>query len=116
MCSSGRVRAARGRAAEHGVSRHMKSPLADVAGWEAFRTFEKRGPAEALKSWLEFEGVPCRIEAQLLENGVETDFRLWVEKGLAHRARWIVGQLPVSEAELEFLATGKLRGKEPSGG
>jgi hypothetical protein len=94
----------------------MKSPLADVAGWEAFRTFEKRGPAEALKSWLEFEGVPCRIEAQLLENGVETDFRLWVEKGLAHRARWIVGQLPVSEAELEFLATGKLRGKEPSGG
>ena len=94
----------------------MKSPLEDLALWEGFRTFENRGPAEALKSWLEFEGVPCRIEAQVLENGLESNFRLYVKVGLAHRARWIVGQLPPSEAELEFLATGKLRGKQSSDG
>ncbi len=32
-------------------------------------------------------------------------------KELAHRARWIVAQLPPSDAELDFLATGKLPGQ-----
>ncbi len=31
---------------------------------------------------------------------------------LAHRARWIVAQLPPADAELDFLATGKLPGQE----
>jgi hypothetical protein len=39
------------------------------------------------------------------------EFRAFPDRGsgkLAHRARWIVAQLPLTDAELEFLATGKL--------
>jgi len=42
---------------------------------------------------------------------VETTFVVFVLKKLAHRARWIVAQLPPSDAELDFLATGKLPGQ-----
>jgi len=38
-----------------------------------------------------------------------------VPKVLAHRARWIVAQLPMSDAELEFLATGILPGLSSKG-
>jgi len=38
--------------------------------------------------------------------------RLWVDAALAHRARWLLKLGTVSEAELEYLATGKL----PEGG
>jgi hypothetical protein len=37
---------------------------------------------------------------------------VYVLKKLAHRARWIVAQMPPTDAELEFLATGKLPGQE----
>lgn len=43
---------------------------------------------------------------------METHFVVFVPKKLAHRARWMVAQLPPSDAELEFLATGKLPGQE----
>jgi hypothetical protein len=42
---------------------------------------------------------------------METQFVVFVLKKLAHRARWITAQLPPSDAELEFLATGKLPGQ-----
>ena len=80
--------------------------------WELFRTFPDRGPAETMRSWLEFEGVPCNLEARALENAREGQFCLFVAKSLAHRARWVVAQLPPSDAELEFLATGKFPGQE----
>ena len=37
---------------------------------------------------------------------------VYVLKKLAHRARWIVAQLPPSDAELDFLATGHLPGQQ----
>ncbi|MFM9887520.1 MAG: hypothetical protein ACKVQT_31225 [Burkholderiales bacterium] len=39
-------------------------------------------------------------------------FAVCVLKQLAQRARWIVAQLPPTDAELDFLATGKLPGHE----
>jgi hypothetical protein len=63
-------------------------------------------------SWLEFEGVPSYVEPRALASGLETQFVVYVLKKLAHRARWIVAQLPPSDAELEFLATGKLPGQD----
>jgi hypothetical protein len=80
--------------------------------WELFRVFPERGPANAMRSWLEFEDVPCTIEARALENAREGQFCLFVAKKLAHRARWVVAQLPPTDAELDFLATGKLPGQE----
>jgi len=80
--------------------------------YEEFRSFPDRGPAESLCSWLEFEGVPSYVAPRALSAAMETDFVVFVLKKLAHRARWVVGQLPPSDAELEFLATGKLPGQD----
>ena len=62
-------------------------------------------------SWLEFEGVPSYVEPRGLSASMEAHFVVFVLKKLAHRARWITAQLPPSDAELEFLATGKLPGQ-----
>jgi hypothetical protein len=76
--------------------------------YEDFKVFTDRGSAEAMRSWLEFEGVPCFVDSRQMA----TVFAVCVLKTLAHRARWIVAQLPVTDAELDFLATGKLPGQE----
>jgi hypothetical protein len=85
---------------------------ADPKDWVLFETFPNIGPAEAMRSWLEFEGVPCKVESRALENALEADYCVYVAKVLAHRARWVVAQLPPTDAELEFLATGKLPGND----
>jgi hypothetical protein len=79
--------------------------------WQVFRVYQNLGPAEALRVHLEFEGVPTRVDPRRLENGVETEYCVSVSAALAHRARWIVAQLPPTEEELTFLATGKLPGQ-----
>ena len=76
--------------------------------YEEFKVFTDRASADAMCSWLEFEGVPCFVEARHLTMA----FAVCVLKKLAHRARWIVAQLPPTDAELDYLATGKLPGQE----
>jgi hypothetical protein len=76
--------------------------------YEEFRAFPDRGSAESLRSWLEFEGVPSYVEPR----AQETQFVVYVLRQLAHRARWIVAQMPPTDSELYFLATGKLPGQE----
>jgi hypothetical protein len=80
--------------------------------WESFRAFEDRGGAEALCVQLQHDGVPCKVETRALESGIETHYWVLIPKSLAHRARWITAQLPPTEDELTFLATGKLPGQE----
>lgn len=80
--------------------------------YEEFRAFPDRGSAESFRSWLEFEGVPSYVESRALSSAVETMFVVFVLKKLAHRARWITAQLPPTDAELDFLATGKLPGQD----
>ena len=80
--------------------------------WEAFRAFVDRGVAEALAARLESEGVPSKVEARRLESAVEGNFVVFVARRLAHRARWILAQLPPDEAEVFFMATGLLPGPE----
>ena len=86
--------------------------MLNEGNWELFRAFHDRSPAEALRSWLDFEGVPCMLESRALESAMEGSFCVFVDKSLAHRARWIVAQLPPSDEELDFLATGRLPGQE----
>ena len=80
--------------------------------WESFRGFRERGAAEVLRVQLQHAGVPCKVETRALESGIETHYWVLVPKSLAHRARWITAQLPPTEEELTFLATGKLPGQE----
>jgi hypothetical protein len=80
--------------------------------YEEFRTYPDRGAADAMCSWLEFEGVPAYVRPRALSAAMEAEFVVFVLKKLAHRARWIVQQLPPTDAELEYLATGKLPGQD----
>jgi hypothetical protein len=80
------------------------------ADWELFRSFADLGSAEVMCTWLLREEVPAKVETRSLENGIEAQYCVLVHRSLAHRARWVVAQLPPSEEELDFLATGKLRG------
>lgn len=85
--------------------------MKDQNEWELFKSFSDLGPAEALRARLEFEQVPCKIEARALESGLESRFCVFVARSLAHRARWVVAQLTPTDEELDFLATGKLPGQ-----
>ena len=78
--------------------------------WELFRNFDDLGPAEVMCSWLLREEVPAKVVPRTLENALESSFGVFVARSLAHRARWVVAQLPPSDEELEYLATGKLPG------
>lgn len=80
--------------------------------WVLFRSFPEFGPAEAMRVWLQHEGVPTAVESRALESGVGTHYCVFVARHLAHRARWLAAQLPPTDAELEFLATGKLPGSD----
>jgi hypothetical protein len=48
----------------------------------------------------------------VVAQSLNTSFCVFVDKSLAHRARWITAQLPPTDAELDYLATGKLPGQE----
>lgn len=80
--------------------------------WKPFKVFPDLSAAETLRLQLEHHAVPTRIESRALEIGLEAQFCVYLSKALAHRARWILAQLPVTDAELDFLATGKLPGEE----
>ena len=76
--------------------------------WELFRVFTDAGSADTMCNWLRLENVPARVESRSLENAREAEFCVFVLRSLAHRARWVVAQLPRTDEELDFLATGKL--------
>jgi hypothetical protein len=76
--------------------------------WELFKVFSSLSAAETFRLQLEHHKVPTMVESRALEVGMEAQFCVFVSKTLVHRARWVVAQLPLTDAELDFLATGKL--------
>ncbi len=55
-------------------------------------------------------GIPAVVQGTRLEGGLVGEFMIVVPTSLAHRARWIATQLPMSDAGLGYLATGDLSG------
>jgi len=84
--------------------------VARYGSYEEFRAFTDRASAQAMCSWFEFEGVPSRVEPRALAGGIDWEFVVIVSSRLAHRARRIAAQAPPTDAELEFLATGRFPG------
>ena len=81
--------------------------------WELFKTFPDRFEAERVVGLLESSGVPAYVDYGALGVGLDMKFSVFVDTTLAHRARWILALTPeVTDAELEFLATGKLPGSD----
>jgi len=85
--------------------------------WEFFKVFTDRFEAERVAGLLESSGVPAYVDYGALGVGLDMRFSVYVDASLAHRARWVIANAPdVTDAELEYLATGKLPGSdEPKG-
>jgi len=76
--------------------------------WQPFQTFSDRGSAEALAVVLDSEGVPARVASSGLVAGIESRYCVLVPVSLAHRATWVLADSDLTDAELDYLATGKL--------
>jgi len=87
---------------------NVPSDLEPISEWVVFRSFPDESAAVALCGQLRSGDCPAEVNARALSSGVETEYCVFVPGSLEHRARWIVSQLPVSDEELDFLATGKL--------
>jgi len=81
-----------------------------VAGWEGVAVFSDTISAEAAAQLLRSEGVETRVVADSAILGEARRCELQVPALLAHKARWLLRETPVSDAELDYLATGKLGG------
>ena len=90
----------------------LDSTMSTGEDWELFRSFPDIGSAEVLCAWLQREEVPAMLEPRYLENSLEGEYRVLVHRKFMHRARWVVAQLPPSDEELEYLATGQLPGSK----
>jgi hypothetical protein len=84
--------------------KNIPDELEPLGDWELFRSFPEESAALSLAGQLRASECPAKISPRKLASGVETEYRVYVPSSLAHRARWIVGQLPVSDEELESLA------------
>jgi hypothetical protein len=82
--------------------------------WCVLEIYTNAISAEADAGFLRSEQVAAKVEVIHDFPGSNRGARLWVDAALAHRARWLLKLGAVSEPELEYLATGKLR--DPRGG
>ena len=85
-----------------------ESPHAGPIEWHCFLIFASPLEGHIVAGQLETEGVPTFVEVNTLCFDGTPGSILWVPLHLLHRARWILSWPPVSEAELDFLATGEL--------
>jgi hypothetical protein len=76
--------------------------------WEYFRGYADKGSVSVVVQQLELDGVPTHIEERGPMSGDQPEYWIVVPCDLAHRARWIVSQLPPEKSELTYLATKKL--------
>ena len=76
--------------------------------WCVLRTYDSVSAAEVDAGYLRSDGVAA--EAQPISDmpGMVRGARLIVDAALEHRARWLLKLDSVSDAELEYLATGSL--------
>ena len=84
--------------------KNVPDELDPLGEWELFRAFPDEPAALTLAGQLRTSDCPSKISPRQLASGVETEYCVYVPHTLIHRARWIVAQLPVSDAELESLA------------
>ena len=76
--------------------------------WSVLDTYGDRLAAEADAGYLRSEMVAAKVEVISDFPGQDRGAQLWVDAALAHRARWLLKLNTVSDAELDYLATGKL--------
>ena len=79
--------------------------------WERFMSFPDAASATAAAAYLEQNGVPAHVEAGSPAVDFSAVAYVRVQGQLVHRAKWLwAQQADITEAELHFLASGKLDG------
>jgi len=76
--------------------------------WTTVIAYSDRISAEAVLGLFTSEQLPCVIASTDHIPGLASDYSVRVPSRLLHRARWILAQSHVSDAELTYLATGEL--------
>lgn len=82
-------------------------------GWQSFEVFDDEASAQALAGRLRIEGVHAVVHREGLIPGLER-FRVIVPEDSVQRAHRVMATAERSEAELTYLATGKLGGDRRS--
>ena len=105
---------------EHDLDSEAREPTpwhesfpAPEGEWVVFRSYEYPGTAEAIAGILRAQNVPAKVSPPSCLAGI--DFRMYdvvVEARLLHRARWLLEEDAFTDAELCYLATGRLPGGE----
>ena len=86
----------------------MKADPEPPEEWRLLQKYSSAWAAEADAAYLRGEGVAAEVQAFRDIPGTDQGASLMVDATLEHRARWLLKLEPVSEAELEYLATGTL--------
>jgi hypothetical protein len=76
-------------------------------GWECFAVYHDELSAGVVADYLRRNDCPAQVmgcAGTALDNGV----RVLVPGELLHRARWLWAKADLTEAELQYLATGEL--------
>jgi hypothetical protein len=82
--------------------------------WERFMSLPDSASAVAIAGYFERNGLPSRVEAGSPGVDLSPAAHILVQGHLFHRARWLLAQqADMTEAELEFLATGRLGDETP---
>ncbi len=82
--------------------------------WQVIASSSDVPSGQALVAHLAENGVPACVRADTVLLGQALACDVFVPSDLAHRARWILAQSQISDAELSFLATGVLDESEGS--
>ena len=80
--------------------------------FEPVAEFSDLGSADAIAGILRGEGIQARVKAAGYTAGVASVFQVLVGPSQLHRARWVLQDADLTDAELSLLATGQL-GEEP---
>ena len=83
-------------------------PSTSSVTWDVVAAFSDVPSAQLLAGLFRAEGVPVELISDTSLLGEVRHCQVRVPSALAHRARWLMSQAEVTDAELEFLATGKL--------
>jgi hypothetical protein len=93
----------------------MIEPPEESFDWSKFETYSSASKAEIAASFLRSESIPTRVTAHSNLPGQAGLATLWLDRSQFDRARWLLKLPPVTEAELEFLATGEFpKPKDPA--
>ena len=84
----------------------MSTDLEEPLEWRELAEYPDRSSAELDAGYLRSGGVAARVVGFDSFPG-HGRCRILVDASLEHRACWLLKDPPVSEAELEFLATGE---------